>query len=306
MIDGLDWSSYSTVASIERMMTEKVIVDLAFVRAWNGFQDDQEFDNVNGISYRKMLDTVKTPHGSVLWAPYMYLGYSAQVGSLNWTALGGAAQFDRMYARATNGGQTHQITPMIDIEHNSWLDENLVRHIVPIVSMDTYCTTTLVPAITRANDVLGRLPILYSNPDFILNYLGDARLKRFPIITECPLIIASYSTGPKPSYWDTTPTKKGVGAYWKTWLGWQDAGNIKDWPGISVVDHIKAQGTRAQWKAWLADKNAPMPQDGTVEPPPVVPGDPPVIPGLAEVAADVAKIKTTMVDLKAALVKGGY
>lgn len=297
MITGLDWSSWSTVTDPQAMFNEKEIVDIAFPRAWTGFNDDLEFDNrVSGVSYRKLCETVHTAHGSALWSPFGFVGYSAQVGSLNWSAQRGDVQALNAWGMSTAGGRTFQLPFMVDAEHNSWLDENLVRHIVPINNMDAYCSYFLVPFIEKMSEFLGRRPLFYSNPDFILNYLGrlyyDAAvpysmLDKYPIITECPLVIASYSSGTQPSYWSR------ISKYWPKWLAWQNAGDVKDWPGISDVDHIKCQGTRAQWKLWMNDPTAPLPQDSPTEP-----TDPPVVEPPVTVTKYYAQVKSSAVGLK--------
>jgi hypothetical protein len=267
MITGVDFSGWSTVTDGHAMFNDKEIVDIAFPRAWDGFRDDQKFDNRLGVSHRKLCETVVTPHGSALWAPYAFVGYSAQVGSYNWTAQRGDVQADNMWSLATAGGRTFQLPVMVDAEHNAFIDGNGVRQVVPITNIDAYCSVFLVPFIERMTVLLGRRPLFYSNPDFILNYLGRLQydkptpysmLDKYPVIKDCPLVIASYSTGTQPSYWDR------ISKYWPKWLVWQDRGDAKDWPGIDDVDHLKCQGTRAEWKLWMNDASAPLPQDGAV------------------------------------------
>jgi hypothetical protein len=296
MLTGLDWSSWSTVTDGHAMFNDKEIVDISFPRAWDGFRDDLEFDNrVTGVSYRKLLETEFTPHGSILWSPYGFVGYSANVGSYNWTAQRGDAQADNMWGLSTAGGRTFQLPAMVDAEHNAFIDANGVRQVVPINNMDAYCSVFLVPFIERMSEHLGRRPLFYSNPDFILNYLGrlqyDAAtpysmLDKYPVIKDCPLVIASYSSGTQPSYWTR------VSQYWPQWLCWQNAGDIKDWPGISDVDHLKCQGTRSQWKLWMNDARAPMPQDGAVEPPiDPLPAPVPVVTWYAQVRSSAVGLK---------------
>jgi hypothetical protein len=315
MITGLDWSSWSTVTDAKAMFSEREVVDVAFPRAWDGFRDDQEFDNrVSGVSYRKVLENAVTAHGSVLWAPYGFVGYSAKVGALDWSAQRGDVQAQNMWQMATAGGQTFQLPPMVDAEHNAWIDANGVRQVVPIHNIDAYCASFLVPFIERLSELLNRRPIFYSNPNFILNVLGALKydkatpysmFDKYPAIVECPLIIASYSKGTQPSYWEDVKLadgtiKKGVKNFWSKWLGWQDAGDVKDWPGISDVDHIRCQGTRAMWKAWAADASKPLPQEGAGEPQPEP--EPQPQPGgvtLADVLAAVKAVEVKMATIQA-------
>jgi hypothetical protein len=288
------------------MFNDKEIVDIAFPRCWTGFSDDLEFDNrVSGVSYRKLCETVTTYHGSALWSPYAFIGYSAQVGSLNWSAQRGDVQAANVWSMATAGGRTFQLPVMADAEHNAWIDDAGVRQIVPINNMDAYCSVFLVPFIEKMSENQGRRPLFYSNPNFILNYLGRlnydkptpySMLDKYPVIKECPLVIASYSNGTQPSYWDR------VSKFWPQWLAWQNAGDVKDWPGISDVDHIKCQGTRAQWKAWMKDATLPLPQEGAVDPiePPVVVVPPVVVPpDLAALTARVTELEAWMAKVRA-------
>lgn len=257
MITGIDISGYSTVTDINQVINGQLPVDFAMVRGYNGFRDDSKF-----VQHRKLMEQARNASGSVLWGAYMYLGYSAQVGSEKWSASGGAGQASNFWSLITAGGRTFQMPPAIDVEENSWIDENKVRQAVPMPSAEAYCDAYLLPAVEYLTKAAGRRPFLYTGPKIILYYLAPAlRLPRFAPIRECPLWLAHYTRGTAPGYMDK------IGEFWKDWVIWQYAGDVADWPGVDDVDLNRMKGTRAQLKAWCNDPNAPLPKEGTPEPP---------------------------------------
>lgn len=261
MINGIDFSSWSTVKDMHAVLNGQLPVHVTWVRARDGFRDDQKFQANRKLLVGAQVDGV----GSAMWGPYSFLGYSAQVGSLSWSAPRGDAQFSSMWSFATAGGKEFDLVAMLDAERNSFIDANNVRQVVPLPSVESYVDTYVNPWIDAHCVNAGRYPIFYSNADIILNYLapvfGTARGDK---ILKCPLMIAGYTGASIPPYWER------VSKYWSDWLVWQFKGDVKDWPGIDDVDLVRAKGTRAQWKAWCKDATAPLPSEGAVvvTPPP--------------------------------------
>lgn len=258
MITGIDISGYSTVNDIQAVVNGQLPIEFAMARGYNGFRDDSKF-----VAHRKLLEGARNASGSVLWGAYMYLGYSAQVGSNTWTASAGDAQASNFWSLITAGGKTFQMPAAIDVEENAFLDEAKVRQVVPMPSAEAYCDAYLLPAVQYLTRAMGRRPILYTNPNKILYYLAPAlRKEKYKQILECPLWLASYTRGTAPGYMDK------ISEFWPDWLIWQYAGDVRDWPGCDDLDLNRIKGTRAQLKAWCNDPSAPLPKEGGSEPQP--------------------------------------
>ena len=272
MITGIDFSSWSTIKDIQAVASGQTLVDFAWVRVNHGYGDDQKW-----TQHRNLIKTARTANGSVLWGAYMFLGYDGSIGSQTWNADGGAKQATSAWALLTAGGADHNLPLAIDAERVRWWDGKAYQ-LLPLPSASEYCSAYLSPAIVRATALQGRRPVIYTSPDIILNYLAPV-LPAHPEITACPLWVAAWNkTGTAPNYWNDWKdangnTRKGVKNYWSSWLAWQYAGDVRDWPGIDDVDLNRIPGTRAQLKAWLKDPAAPMPAEGAPDPidPPIEP-----------------------------------
>jgi hypothetical protein len=281
MINGVDFSSWETITNSQAVWNGQLLIDFAYIRARDGFRDDAKF-----AEFRAIMRTATTKNGTVLWGPYMFLGYSGTVGSRTWTAARGDVQAQECWNLTTAGGREFPLPVAIDCEKIPYIDPNGIRQIVPLPNAYAYCDAYLVPAIKFLTEKMGRRPVIYSNPDFILNYLAPVLSKpEFASICECPLWVAAWTkaTGTVP-YMDTIAAKTG----WKTYLIQQYAGDVKDWPGINAIDLNRGQGTRAQWKAWILDATK-VPVEGAPVPPPVDPPTPP--PPAADLESRVATLE---------------
>jgi GH25 family lysozyme M1 (1,4-beta-N-acetylmuramidase) len=292
MINGIDISGWTTVKDAAALFNDQLLIDFAYIRAHDGFRDDEKFPK-----HRAMMRDARTKNGSVMWGPYMYLGYTGQIGSRTWTAVRGDYQAQNCWDLATAGGQEHSLPVAIDVEKNRWWDGKVFQ-IVPLPNAYTYCDTYLLPAIEFLSDKQGRRPVIYANPDIILNYLAPQLSKpEFSAICECPLWLASWTkAGGEPPYMASIAAKTG----WKSWLIHQYAGDVGDYPGVDDVDLNRGVGTRAQWKAWIADASK-LPAEGAtdpVTPPPVEP--PPAVGDLAALTARVDRLEKFMAAVKGA------
>lgn len=261
MINGIDYSSNSKITDIQAVVSGQLLVDFAYLRLRGGYVDDPQW-----TPNRAQIKTAHTSNGSVLWGGYSVLGYSGAIGSDVWTADGGAKQVQDAWKLLTAGGADHNLPLALDLERPGSL-VNGVRQYLALPSAEAYCSAYLLPAIDAATSLQGRKPVIYTNGDFIVNYLAVAGvLAKYPVITSCPLWIAGYNKLTVPPFWDR------ISKFWPVWLAWQYAGDVHDWPGISDVDLNRMPGTRAQLKAWLANPNAPLPTEGAPDPilPPVV------------------------------------
>ncbi len=261
MINFVDVSGWTNITDINALINEQLLIDGAYIRAHDGFRDDEKFPQ-----FRALIKNARNKNGSVMWGPYMYLGYSGSIGSRTWTAKRGDYQAQNCWDLATSGGREFPLPVAVDGERNRWWDGKAFQ-IVPLPSAYVYCDTYLLPAIEFLSDKQGRRPVFYSNPDFILNYLLPQLSKpEFAAIGECPLWLANWTkAGTEPPYMPTIRTR----TPWKTYLLHQYAGDVKDYPGVDDVDLNRGAGTRAQWKAWIADATQ-LPIEGAPEPPPVV------------------------------------
>lgn len=265
MINGIDISGWTTVTDPQALFNAQLLIDFAYIRAHDGYRDDEKFP-----AFRKMMRDAKTKNGSVMWGPYMFLGYTGAIGSRTWTAVRGDYQAQNCWNLATAGGQDHSLPVAIDVERVRWWDGKVFQ-IVPMPNAYTYCDSYLMPAIEFLSDKQGRRPVIYCNPDVILNYLLPQLSKpEFAAIGECPLWLANWTkTQAEPPYMASIKAK----TPWKTYLIHQYTGDVKDYPGVSDVDLNRGVGTRAMWKAWIADATK-LPIEGgadPIEPPPVVP-----------------------------------
>lgn len=290
MITGIDISGYSTVSDLNAMITGQLPIEFAYVRGYNGFRDDSKF-----TAHRKLMEQARNASGAVLWGAYMYLGYSAQLGSEKWIAGRGDAQAANFWSLITAGGKTFQLPPAIDVEENRWRDENGVSQTVPMPSAEAYCDTYLLPAVEYLTKAHGRRPIVYSSPNKILYYLAPAlRLPKFAPILECPLWLAHYNKSNAPGYMDKIAE---IG--WKDWLIWQYAGDVSDWPGVDDVDLNRIRGTRSQLKAWANDPKAPFPKEGGPNPDPDPDPEPNPDPVPADILAALKQIDVRLSALQA-------
>ena len=286
MINGIDISGWTTVTDAQALFNAQLLIDFAYIRAHDGYRDDEKYPK-----YRAMMRDARTSNGSVMWGPYMFLGYTGAIGSRTWTAVRGDYQAQNCWNLATAGGQEHSLPVAIDVERVRWWDGKAFQ-VVPMPNAYTYCDSYLLPAIEFLSEKQGRRPVIYCNPDVILNYLLPQLSKpEFSAIGECPLWLANWTkTQAEPPYMATIKAK----TPWKTYLIHQYTGDVKDYPGVSDVDLNRGVGTRAMWKAWIKDATALPVEGGTdpiVIPPPV---DPPTTGD-----ADLAEIKSRLARLEA-------
>jgi hypothetical protein len=265
------------------MMNDQLLVDFAYVRAHDGYRDDAKFPE-----FRKLLRDVKTKNGSVLWGPYMFLGYSGAIGARTWNAVRGDYQAQNCWNLATGGGREFPLPVAVDVERIRWWDGKAFQ-IVPLPSAKVYCDTYLIPAIEFLSEKQGRRPVFYCNPDLILNYLAPLLSQAaYSAIGECPLWLAHWTkTGGESSYMTSIRAK----TPWKSHLIHQYVGDVKDFPGVDDVDLNRGSGTRAMWKAWIADETK-LPIEGGVEPPPPPPDpEPEPTPDLTALTARVQALE---------------
>ena len=196
----------------------------------------------------------------------MFLGYSGAIGSRKWNAVRGDLQAQNCWDLATAGGREFQLPVAVDVERIRWWDGSAFQ-VLALPSAEVYCRTFLVPAIEFLSEKQGRRPVFYCNPDLILNYLAPVLSRpEFSLIGECPLWLASWTKAQgDPPYMATIRAK----TPWKTYLVHQYAPDVKDFPGVDDVDLNRGVGTRAMWKAWIADASK-LPVEGGAEPPPPV------------------------------------
>ena len=275
MLNALDTAGVNglTINDAQAMVNGQLIVDVVIIRARDGYMDDQHY-----IEHRNKVRVASNPNGGTLWGTYSYLGYTAKVGSHSWTAKRGDYQAQDYWNLTSSGGIEWSVLPAIDIENLSFLEkqtntdgtERWVRQVVPMPEVHSYADNILMPAFDFLGNKLGREPIFYSNPDKIKNYLAPLKQEsKYDRLWKAPLWLADYNplVNGLPAWWSV------VKQYFPNLLMHQFKGDVRDWPGVTDVDLNRIPGTRAQLKAWLADKNAPMPAEGAPDPidPPIEP-----------------------------------
>jgi len=166
MINGVDFSSWETITDAHALFNEQALIDFTYIRAHTGFGDDEKFPQ-----FRNVLRDARTPNGSVLWGAYMFLGYSGKAGSRTWNAQRGDYQAQNCWDLITGGGIEWQLPVAIDCENIPFIVDG-VRQYLPLPSAAAYCDTYLMPAIEFLTEKMGRRPVFYSSPNFILNYLS--------------------------------------------------------------------------------------------------------------------------------------
>ena len=244
MIRALDGSTYTTLNDVNRMLTEQESVEVVYLRVYDGFRDDSKYH-----SHVKALMGQSSREGEVMLGTYQYLNHYQ--GSKE-----GDDQVVDAYATMNSGGRIPQLPHALDVEKT-------VSSPFP-KDPRTYLDTRLMPAIAQVVKYDGREPVLYLNPDAILNYFvyldgaGKKRslftLPQYAQVLKCPLWLAAYTKMGIVPYWDEI-LKLDI---WKTLLMHQHAGSVRDWPGASNVDLNRGAGTRGQWKDWMQRKG-PMP-----------------------------------------------
>jgi hypothetical protein len=288
MIVGLDGSKWTIVSDPTALVNTEPPVEVVLWRGYDGWRDDPRF-----VEHRRQTVGLRNKNGSVLWGAYMFLGYSStsEGGGVSYSAARGDAQASNFWSLITAGGIEWQVPAAIDVEYNSFIDDAGNTQRMPLPNVFVYADTYLLPAIRKLRDLMGRLPILYSNPDIILHYLAPLKGQAaYQDIFDCPLWVADYNPVKADGNYAYFT---GCSKYWPKWLIHQTRGSVRDWPGTNNIDVNRCQGTRAQWKAWCKDATQPLPQEGLVDPVPEPEPEPTPDPA-ADWAAAVAQINAKL------------
>lgn len=262
MIIGFDVSSWTTVHNSQAMLNDQLPADFIIPRGWDGYQADSKAQ-------------VHISIGAALRTLYGFIAYAAQVDGRTWSPGDGNQQAENFWNISRSLSQFINMPLALDYEQVTYIEKTTnLRKSVPLPPVRDYCDRYLLPSVQTMKEKMGRYPLFYSNPNFILNYLAPVlEISKYAEIRNCPLWLAGYTGGSVPPYWEDTRnsagtiTKKGVKNYWNEWLIWQYKGDVRDWPGVDDVDLNRAKGTRSQWIRWGADPTAPMPTENPVQDP---------------------------------------
>ena len=245
MIYGGDFSSYETLTDIQAVTHNPgQPIDFIYLRAWTMYSDDQQFS-----ARRKIMVNAYNDSGSTLWGAYGEVGYGP--GSKP-----GDGQAANMWGLISAGGIEWQLPPWVCMEDEPAGIANGVTQYVPRLPLSTYLDTKVMPFIEYLEEKTGRLPCVYTGPNWLLYYLAPARNDpKYAKLWACPLALARYNNIPLP----LTNPLNGLTQFYGQFAFSQYYGDHKNVPGIDKLDRDLWPGDRASLKAWAKDPAAGIP-----------------------------------------------
>ena len=249
MIYGGDFSGYETLTDVQAVTNNPgQPIDFLYYRAWTMYSDDQVFGAI-----RQQLKGAYNASGSTLWGAYGEVGYGP-------TSKPGDGQAANMWNLITAGGVEWQLPPWVAVEDEPAGRTNGVVQYVPRLPLSTYLDNKLMPFVEYLEKKMGRLPVLYAGPNWILYYLAPAlNDPKYAKLWQMPLALARYNSTPVPFGNPMKASNYDLTKFFKEYAFSQYYGDDPNVPGIDHLDRVVWPGDRASLKAWAKDYTAGIP-----------------------------------------------
>lgn len=255
MIYGGDFSSRGTVEETVEDL-QKVTnnpgqpIDFLYYRAWTMYNDDNLYGAI-----RDLLKKAYNASGATLWGAYGEVGYGP-------TSRPGEGQAANMWSLISSGGIEWQLPPWIAMEDEPAGYSNGVFQWVPRLGLFDYLDRKAMPFIHAIAEKMGKLPVVYTGPNWIKYYLAPAKgIAKYDDLFACPLAVARYMNFPDPSGVANPLISNtyNLTNLWAEWAFWQYFGDDTKVAGIPRLDRVIWPGDRGSLKSWARDYTAGIP-----------------------------------------------